>query len=226
MSFKLSLAASREKILQECGKLTLPKSFSHRYQINPQEKVYCVLDINPTRMYTIEWGMIPHWTKRLNNRGNLTEMHIEDIASKPSSRIPFRSKRGVVITDGVYYLKKKGLEYTPYRIERKDGRLMRLACLWDEWQKEGNYLATTALITNKVSGFICETFPIEFSQEETIQWMEEENLLNAELMLQKKFHSEIYNVYKVTNRLLDADYNGQDLYAPIPEELNLFSFIK
>lgn len=226
MSFKLSLAASKEKVLQECGKVTFPKAFTHRYQINPREKVYCLLDINPTRMYTIEWGLIPHWAKRLNNRGNLTEINIEDIASKPSSRIPFRSKRGIVITDGLFYIKKKGLEYTPYRIERKDGQLMRFACLWDEWQKNDQYLATTALITNKVKNYTCENFPVEFSQEESLQWMQEENLLNAENMLTKKFRPELYNIYKVTNRLLDAEYNEQDLLAPIPEEINLFTFLK
>ena len=107
MSFKLALAASKEKIAQECGKLTLPKSFKHQFQINPGEKVFCLLDINPTRLYTIEWGLIPHWSKNLNNRANLKEISIEDIASKPSSRIPFRSKRGIILVDAIYYIHKK-----------------------------------------------------------------------------------------------------------------------
>ena len=225
MSFKLSLAASKEKIHQECGKLTLPKTFIHRFQLNPGEKVFCILDINPTRLYTIEWGLIPHWAKRLNNRANLSEINIEDIASKPSSRIPFRSKRGVILVDAIYFIKKRGLEYTPYRIERKDGHLMRLACLWDEWQQGENYLATTALITRKVDNFMSDEFPIEFTQEESISWMEEQNLIQAENILQKKFRSELYNCFKVTNRILDKDYNEQDLTVPVPEEINLFSFL-
>ncbi|MDA9773388.1 SOS response-associated peptidase [Saprospiraceae bacterium] len=225
MSFKLSLAASREKIVQECGKITLPKSFTHKYQINPGEKVFCLLDINPTRMYTIEWGLIPHWAKRLNNRANLTEMNVEDIASKPSSRIPFRSKRGIIVADAIYFIRKKGLELTPYRIERKDGQLMRFACLWDEWKSEDKYMATTAMVTRKVSSFISDSFPIEFNQEETQAWMEEENLSVAENMLNKAFRPELYNFYKVTNRILDTEYNEQDLQVAVPEEVNLFSFL-
>lgn len=225
MNFKLSLAASREKIVQECGKITLPKTFTHKYQINPGEKVFCLLDINPTRMYTIEWGLIPHWAKRLNNRANLTEINTEDIASKPSSRIPFRSKRGIIVADGIYFLKKRGLEITPYRIERKDGQLMRFACLWDEWKTNDTYLATTALITRKVGDFISESFPIEFNQEETTAWMEEQSLTIAENMLTKTFRSELYNIYKVTNRIMDSEYNEQDLQVPVPEERNLFSLV-
>lgn len=225
MRFKLSLAASREKITQECGKLTFPKSFGHKFQINPTEKVFCLLDVNPSRMYTIEWGLIPHWAKRLNNRGNLTEINIEDIASKPSSRIPFRTKRGIVLTDAIYYIHKKGLEYTPYRIERKDGKLMRLVCLWDEWRKEEKYLATTALVTKKVGGFITDEFPVEFSAEEATMWMEEQNLAAAEQMLSKKFYPDVYQYFKVTNRILDTNYNEQDLTVPVPEEINLFSFL-
>ena len=225
MRFKLSLAASREKVTQECGKVTFPKSFGHQFQINPTDKVYCLLDVNPSRMYTIEWGLIPHWAKRLNNRGNLTEINIEDIASKPSSRIPFRIKRGIILTDAIYYIHKKGLEYTPYRIERKDGKLMRFACLWDEWRKEEKYLATTALVTKKVQGFITDEFPIEFTAEESVSWMEEQNLAAAEQMLGKRFYPEVYQYFKVTNRILDATYNEKDLTVPVPEEINLFSFL-
>ncbi len=225
MRFKLSLAASREKVTQECGKVTFPKSFGHQFQINPAEKVYCLLDVNPSRMYTIEWGLIPHWAKRLNNRGNLTEINIEDIASKPSSRIPFRTKRGIILTDAIYYIHKKGLEYTPYRIERKDGKLMRFACLWDEWRKEEKYLATTALLTKKVQSFITDEFPIEFTAEESVSWMEEQNLAAAEQMLGKRFYPEVYQYFKVTNRILDATYNEKDLTVPVPEEINLFTFL-
>ena len=225
MSFKLSLAASKEKVTAECGNITFPKAFNHKYQIPPGDKVYCLLDVNPTRMYTIEWGLIPHFSKRLNNRGNLTEIDSNEIASKPSSRIPFRSKRGIVVADAIYYIHKKGLEYTPYRIERKDKNLMKLACLWDEYRNGDQYLATTALVTRKVSNFICNHFPVEFNAEEQKQWMEERNLEAAEVMLTKRFRPELYDFFKVTNRLMDDAYNEKDLTAAIPSEINLFSFL-
>ncbi len=225
MPIKLSLAASKEQVTAECGKVTFPKAFNHAYQIPPGEKVYCILDVNPTRIYTIEWGLIPHFSKRLSNRGNLTEIDTNEIASKPSSRIPFRSKRGIILADAIYYIHKKGLDYTPYRIQRKDKHLMKLACLWDEYRKDDQYLATTALITRKISNFICSSFPIEFTSDEQKQWMEERNLDAAEVMLNKKFHPEAYDYFKVTNRLLDDAYNEKDLTAAIPTEINLFSFL-
>jgi len=225
MSFKLSFAASKEQVNAECGNITFPKAFNHKYQIPPGQKVYCLLDVNPTRMYTIEWGLIPHFSKRLNNRGNLTEINTHEIASKPSSRIPFRSKRGVILADAIYYIHKSGLTYTPYRIERKDKKLMKLACLWDEWKDGDQYLATTALVTKKVSNFISAQFPIEFTAEEQQLWMEERNLEAAEVMLTKPFRPDIYQFYKVTDRLLDNDYNEKDLTAAIPTEINLFSFL-
>ena len=225
MSFKLSFAASKEQVTAECGKITFPKAFNHKYQIPAGQKVYCLLDVNPTRMYTIEWGLIPHFSKRLNNRGNLTEIGSHEIASKPSSRIPFRSKRGVVLADAIYYIHKCGLEYTPYRIERKDKQLMKFACLWDEWREGEQYLATTALVTKKVSNFIANQFPIEFTTEEQKLWMEERNLEAAEVMLTKPFRPDVYNFYQVTDRLLDDQYNEKDLTAAIPTEINLFSFL-
>lgn len=223
MSIKLSLAVSKDKIFRECGKLTLPKSFDYMYQLNPKDKVFCVLDINPSRMYTLEWGLVPHWANRLTNRGNLVTIDIENISSKPSSRIPFRSKRGYVLVDAVYHIHKKGLDYTPYRIERKDGQLMRLACLWEEWRQGDQYLSSTAIITRKTNNFIADNFPVEFNQQETEQWFTESSLDKAERMLHKTFRPELYQVNRVTDRLLEADYNEQDLTVPIPEEINLFS---
>ena len=102
---------------------------------------------------------------------------------------------------------------------------MRFACLWDEWRKEEKYLATTALVTKKVQGFITDEFPIEFTADESSSWMEEQNLAAAEQMLGKKFYPEVYQYFKVTNRILDVNYNEQDLTVPVPEEINLFSFL-
>ena len=225
MSFKLSLAVTKDRVFDTCGKLTLPKSFQNKYQINPGEKAFCVLGINPERMYTLEWGLIPHWSKTLNNRRNLTEIHSVGAINKPSSRIPFREKRGYILVDGIYYLKKKGLDFVPYRITRQDGKLMRLACLWDEWKQGDKYLSTVAMMTQRVNHFISPEFPVELTDETFNDWMHHEDINMLDKRINEPINIDKYIFYKVSDQLLDPTTNSPELYKDIPEELTLFSHL-
>lgn len=225
MSFKLSLAASKEQVFNTCGKLTLPKKFNPAYQQNAGDKVFCVLGINPERMYTLEWGLIPHWSKTLNNRFNMISVDANGAINRPSSRIPFRKKRGYILCDGFYFIKKRGQDNIPYRIVRKDGQLMRIACIWDEWENNNNYISSTAMLTQRMNGFIAPRCPVVLDDEHVNTWLHGEDIMVLNQIANFPINEQIFNWYKVTDKLCNTTYQGQDLYVEIPEEINLFSFI-
>lgn len=225
MSFKLSLAASKDSIHKCCGKVTLPKNYQANYQINPGQKLNCILNTNPTRLYTLEWGLIPEWSKTLNNRATLTEINTDGAINKPSSRIPFRSKRGYVLVDGLFFIKKKGMKYTPYRIQRKDGQLMKIACLWDVWKSDKQYLSSVAILTQNVDNHVASSLPFELRDEKVEQWLHHEDINYLDSMINQPIHTDTYSTFLVSDKVLNKNINDSDLYNQVIEELTLFSHL-
>lgn len=225
MSFKLSLAASKDSIYKSCGKVTLPKKYSSRYQINPGQKLNCILNMNPNRMFTLEWGLIPEWSKTLNNRATLTEINTNGAINKPSSRIPFRSKRGYVLVDGVFFIKKKGMKYTPYRIQRVDGELMKIACVWDVWKSDDQYLSSAAILTQDIQHEFLTSLPFELRDEKVEQWLYHEDINYLDQMINHPINTDMYSAYKVSDKVLNRNYNEADLNTQVFEELTLFSHL-
>lgn len=225
MSFKLSLAVTKESIHRSCGKITMPKNYESRYQINPGQKLNCILNTNPNRMYTLEWGLIPEWSKTLNNRATLTEINTDGAINKPSSRIPFRSKRGYALVDGLFYIRKKGMKYTPYRIQRKDGELMKIACLWDVWKSNDQYLSSVAILTQTVDNHIANSLPYELRDEKVEQWLHHEDINFLDSMINQPVHTDMYTTYKVSDCIFNKEKNDAQLYEQVYEELTLFSHL-
>jgi putative SOS response-associated peptidase YedK len=100
------------------------------------------------KLQSMKWGLVPSWTKRAPDYGNMMRtINARDdslMENRGLWNAPKRRKRCIVIAQGFYeWLKKNnGKEKIPHYIKRKDNQLMCMAGLWDCVKYEGLRLHT------------------------------------------------------------------------------------
>ncbi|MHB1712399.1 MAG: SOS response-associated peptidase [Acidimicrobiales bacterium] len=81
------------------------------------------------------WGLIPSWAKDPSMGSRLFNARGETVASKPSFRSAFSSRRLVVPADGFYeWGSGAGKRRQPHYFRRADGQPLGLAGLWERWR--------------------------------------------------------------------------------------------
>lgn len=131
------------------------------------------------------WGLVPSWakdptmaTKTFNARG-------ETVASKPSFRSAFLSRRLVVVADGFYEWKPVGKARTPYYFTRADGAPLAFAGLWETWRppddpetgERGEEVRSCTIITTEAGpdmGDIHHRIPVILELDALDEWLDPE----------------------------------------------------
>jgi putative SOS response-associated peptidase YedK len=125
------------------------------------------------KLQSMKWGLIPFWTKRQPDYGNmLRTINCRDDSLAQSGGMwntMKQRKRCIIICEGFYeWLKKNnGRDRIPHYIKRKDGQLMCFAGLWDCVQYEGqsDKVYTYTIITtdsNAQLKFLHDRMPVIF----------------------------------------------------------------
>jgi putative SOS response-associated peptidase YedK len=146
--FTLRTPASKVAQLFEDLELT-PPDLDPRYNIAPTQPIAAVREKpSPTsgrktfaaEWVTLRWGLIPFWAKDRSIGNQLINARGETIASKPSFRAAFKSRRCLIPADGFYEWKKlNSSKKQPQYITLKDQRPFCFAGLWESWtDKESN----------------------------------------------------------------------------------------
>ena len=95
------------------------------------------------------WGLVPAWANGLSFGANTANARAESIATKPSFRSAFRSRRCLIPADGYFEWKTTpGEVRQPYLFQRADGDPLAFAGLWDIWYSPAERgEAPTAIVT-------------------------------------------------------------------------------
>lgn len=84
------------------------------------------------------WGLIPSWAKDASMGNRLFNARSETVATKPSFRSAFASRRLAVPADGFYeWGQGEGKQRQPHYFQRADGDPLALAGLWERWRLPG-----------------------------------------------------------------------------------------
>ena len=112
-------------------------------------------------MELAEWGLVPSWTKSLEDakviKNKTLNARAESIFSKPSFKEAAINKRSVLFIDGFYEHHHRSGKTFPYFIQRKDKEQMAIAALSSEWsnpvkdQKEHSFSIVTTKANNLMS---------------------------------------------------------------------------
>ncbi|CAC9886681.1 unnamed protein product [Aureobasidium pullulans] len=126
------------------------------------------------KLQAMKWGLIPFWTKRQPDYGNMMRtINCRDDSLSTSGGLwntMKQRKRCIIVCEGFYeWLKKNnGRDRIPHFVKRKDGQLMCFAGLWDCVQYEGqsDELYTYTVITtdsNTQLKFLHDRMPVIFN---------------------------------------------------------------
>ena len=139
MCGRISFAPSDKTVRKLFPHLGKQDRLKLSYNIAPSQHTYIIKDIENIAPSYCHWGLIPYWAKDSKRNGLNFNARVEGILSKPTFRVPFRKRRCLVPVDSFYEWRKVDKEKFPYRFYPKNGELMFLAGIWDEWISESGH---------------------------------------------------------------------------------------
>ena len=97
---------------------------------------------------SLQWGLIPNWTKDLKAARRPINARAETVATSGMFRDAFTSRRCLVPADLFYEWKAMPDGKQPYAIARTDGAPVVFGGLWEGWRgPDGEVLRTYAIVT-------------------------------------------------------------------------------
>lgn len=181
-------------------------NFPPRYNIAPTQPVPVIRLEGEVHHFTLmRWGLIPSWAKEMPQTV-LINARAETIAEKPSFRGAFRHHRGLMPADGYYewHVTEAGTKQ-PYFIRRRDGQLMAMAAIWENWMSaNGSEIDTAALITTEASEAIMPVhhrMPVILEQGDWSAWLDPAATEKELLGLLKPAANDLLEAIPVSTRI-------------------------
>ena len=148
-----------------------------RYNIAPSQDVLAVVERDAVReIVSLQWGLIPFWSKEAKAFINA---RVETIEEKPTFKESFERRRCLIPADGFYEWERAGTKLSqPYYFQMKDGAPFAFAGIWDRWKTNGNTITSCAIITttpNELLSEIHHRMPVIMRPESHDLWLNEES---------------------------------------------------
>lgn len=167
------------------GELHLVPEFEPkvRYNIPPRSDVpVLVAEGDALGVRTMQWWLIPHWSKSADAKYATFNARSEDAASKPAFRGPFVRRRCVIPCSGFYEWQKHDdgsakPKKTPHFITRADAQPLYFAGLWDHWSDGDTVLESCTILTttpNAEMKKIHHRMPCVLEPERCVAWADPE----------------------------------------------------
>lgn len=124
----------------------------------------------------MRWGLIPVWAKADSKLPLMINARAETVASKPSYRSAFKSRRCIVPATGYYEWKKlpDGTKQ-PYYFTRANGGVLAFGAIW-----EGETVATITTAPNREASAVHDRMPVILRDDQYERWFSPEPLSEEE----------------------------------------------
>jgi len=130
------------------------QKLNDRYNVAPGQLMPVITQhIERNSLATMQWGLIPGWTRDIKDALHLINARSETLNQKPSFREPLKKQRCLVPANGFFEWKKEINGKIPYYIRPKSGQTIALAGLYDKWLNPANNenIYTYTIITTSAS---------------------------------------------------------------------------
>jgi putative SOS response-associated peptidase YedK len=141
MCFKVEIHITRTEIESRFGRrFPESESFEPKYYFSAFEnpKLPVITASDPNVIKTMEWGLVPFWTKNPDQakelKFNTLNAKAETLAEKPSFRHTLQSQRCLIICHGFFEWQHRGKEKIPHYIKLKDNQPFAFAGVYDIWK--------------------------------------------------------------------------------------------
>jgi len=147
-----------------------------RYNVAPTQLIGAVRDVAGVRQWSfLRWGLIPRWAKDPKIGNSLLNARSETIATKPSFRSAFKSRRCLIAADGFYEWQRQGKAKQPYHFHRHGDRPMAFAGLWERWETpDGRMLESCTIATTSAHPVVApvhDRMPVVIPRDDFARWL-------------------------------------------------------
>ena len=177
MCGRFVLTTTSEQIRQSFGVSDVP-SIAPRYNIAPTQDIVAICQNGDgyRHVRTFRWGLIPHWSKDAASGDKMINARSETVHDKPSFRQPIRFHRCLVPASGfVEWQRQPDGSKQPFYIQRKDGKLLAMAGIWDTWKGPDHVIASCSILTTTANSLVArlhDRMPVLLSPSEYDQWLD------------------------------------------------------
>ncbi|MBZ0115045.1 MAG: SOS response-associated peptidase [Thermoanaerobaculia bacterium] len=216
-------------LLQERFDLDHEPESMARYNIAPtQEAPVIVATAQPglRHLETMRWGLVPAFAKDPTQGARAINARSETVASRPSFRDSFATRRCLVPADGFYEWQGRGGAKQPFHARRRDLAPFAFAGLWAEWRERSTDtpLRTYTIITcppNELLSTLHDRMPVVLPSADFSPWLDEETDAEELRSLLVPAPEDAWEVVPVSSRVNSVRNDDPSCLGP-PEQSLLF----
>ncbi len=224
MCGRYSFVPTKKQLDEQFKEIELPSPLQLKFNIAPTQRAYVIANDQQQTLQEMAWGLIPYWSKDGANSGKLINARAEGILEKPSFREPAIHRHCLVPADSFYEWRTlPGKRKVPYRIRLKNGKMLFLAGIWDEWRKGNETKRSFSIITttpNTELVHLHNRMPVILTNPaDQTRWLKITDPEEISTMLQPPAN-DILDMYRVSERLNASGYESPDLHDEVSESEN------
>jgi Uncharacterized conserved protein len=216
----------RKTDIREIGKIfeaaEIESDLAPSFNIAPRQPIAVIMEKGKRKLVTMQWGLIPHWSKDESIANKLINARSETLIEKPSFRNAFKKQRCLIIADGFYEWQGMGAGKKPYYIFLKDEKPFAMAGLYEIWTNpEGKAITTCTIVTTEANDFmkpLHHRMPVIVRPTDYDLWL---NPLEIDFpKLQRIFNPidpETMKAYEVSIQVNLVANNSEDCIRPVGE---------
>jgi len=227
MCGRYSFVPTKKQLAEQLPDVEIPATLQLSFNIAPTHQAYLIAGDQPHVLQHMVWGLVPHWSRDGANSGKLINARAEGILEKPSFRTPALRRHCLVPADSFYEWRTlPGKKKAPYRIRLKNGRLLMMAGIWDEWRSGDERKRSFSIITttpNTEVASLHNRMPVLLlAITDQQRWLKTEDPEEIMELLHPP-PDDVLEMYRVSEKLNAPGPNGPELHEPVSEtDLTLF----
>lgn len=236
MCFSVNVNLIKEEIENRYGATLIDRDKyrpSYYYHAFSLPDIPAVCSGSPDRIKLLKWGLIPSWTRNINDaniiRYKTFNARAESVDQKPSYSSSFRSKRCIIPVKGFFEWQHRGKDKIPWYIYNAENEIISIAGLYDDWIENttGEIVSTFSIITTDANELMAEIhnserrMPVILDRQSEREWIDITISPVEALRILKPCPSEYLNAHTVSPLINDktANRNTPDVikqfnYAP------------
>ena len=194
-------------------------NYTPSYNIAPTQKSLVLVAEKDNRLVkSMNWGLIPSWSKNKNIGSKLINARSETLHEKPSFKHLIKSNRCIVLSDGYYEWNTTNFKKQPYYFYDKQKNILPMAGLWSSFlSKDNETILSYTIITKKADeeiSHIHNRMPLIIDFDRIDDWINIDSLieLNSNYELVRK---DLLSFHKVDSFVNSYRNNNKDCIQPI-----------
>ncbi len=189
--------------------------FDPRHNAAPTQQIPVVVEDGARSLKMMRWGYEPRWLKEKGSGGPLINARAEKVASSPTFKDAFLSRRAIVPATHFFEWGGKGREKAPYLFRLRSGEIFGIAGLWfGEGEERCFVLMTTA--PNELTKPIHNRMPVILRREHEDVWLDpDQSETEALLPLLGSYPASEMEAYRVSREVNSARNDSANLLEPV-----------